>query len=138
MPGVIAEYIGRLNTLAIFSVLSTVLILGLWLPSSGVASSIAFSVTWGFASGSVVSMGPAIIFQLSQQPQNGVQNLALLYCVQSIAALTASPTGGALLAIDEGNPRYLQVLAGLLSAAGTILIILVRFLRSGVVLWEAV
>ncbi|CRG87307.1 putative transporter MCH4 [Talaromyces islandicus] len=137
IPGVIAEYIGRLNTMAIFSFLSTVLILGLWLPSSGVPASIAFSVTWGFASASVVSLGPAILFQLSR-PQDGVRNLALLYCVQSIAALTASPTGGALLSIeDDGNPRYLQLLAGLLSAVGTILIVLVRWLRSGAVLWEA-
>ncbi|KAE8358145.1 major facilitator superfamily domain-containing protein [Aspergillus caelatus] len=133
VPGLMADRIGRFNTMALFGVLSTAFIFGLWLPGTGVSTSIAFSVIYGFSSGCAVSLGPSMIFKISH-PQHIIPNLTVLYCVQSIAALFINPIGGALLSVGHGqNPHYLQLLAGFNCAVGTILTILARASQTGLV-----
>lgn len=123
----IADRVGSFNTMTVLGVLSTVFILGLWLPHSGLAGSIVFSIVFGFSSASTVSLGPAMLFQVSE-PLKITRNLAVLYLVQSFAGLTSSPIGGALL--DVGHDRgalYLQLFCGLMTGVGTAMTIVARY-----------
>lgn len=65
IPGIMADRVGRFNTLIATNVLALVAVLGIWLPASGnVAATVAFSVVFGFASGSNISLVPVCVGEL--------------------------------------------------------------------------
>jgi MFS family permease len=130
----VAEYVGRFNTMAALAGTSTILILTLWIAGNNVPSTIAFSVVFGFTTGSTISLGPSMIFQISELRAMS-HNLSLLYGMQSVAALVVSPLGGALLAQGHRHgPLYLQLFAGLIMGSGTFFIVLARLQQSGLAL----
>lgn len=62
LPGVVADKFGRLNTMIITNVLCIVAMFAIWLPAKGnVAAVIVFSVVFGFASGSNISLVPVCV-----------------------------------------------------------------------------
>lgn len=131
----VADRVGSFNTMLMLGVLSTVLILGLWLPDSGLAGSVVFSITFGFTSASTVSLGPAMILGMSEL-RHITRNLAVLYLVQSFAGLTSSPIGGALLQVGhEKGALYLQLFCGLITGVGTMMTLLARHWLTRGALW---
>ncbi|KAL4915246.1 major facilitator superfamily domain-containing protein [Aspergillus aurantiobrunneus] len=138
IPGLVADRAGNFNTMLVLGALSTLLILALWTPHSGFPGAVVFSVTFGFTSASTVSLGPAMVFQISK-PRHMTRDLAVLYLVQSFAGLTSSPIGGALLdAAKDRDPLYLQVFCGLMTGVGTMLIFGARHGLTGGVVWKRV
>ncbi|KAH8432321.1 uncharacterized protein LDX57_009960 [Aspergillus melleus] len=137
IPGMIADRVGSFNTMCVLGVLSTVLVLGLWLPDSGFGGAVVFSVTFGFTSASTVSLGPAMLFQMSDL-QTITRNLAVLYLVQSFAGLTSSPIGGALLDIGHKGALYLQLFCGLMTGVGTLMTLLARHWLTKGALWTRI
>lgn len=122
----------------VLGIISTILILALWLPDTAYPGSIVFSVLFGFTSASTVSLGPAMVFRVSKE-RYVTRDLAVLYLVQSVAGLTSSPIGGALLdAAHNRDPLYLQIFCGLMTGLGTVLILLARNGLTGNVLWSKV
>ncbi|KAL8807126.1 MAG: hypothetical protein Q9200_004792, partial [Gallowayella weberi] len=65
IPGYIADKTGRYNTMIATSFLSTILVLGLWLPARGNIPYILFAAFYGFSSGAFVSLAPALVAQIS-------------------------------------------------------------------------
>lgn len=124
--------------MSVLGVISTVLILALWVPHDGVPGSIVFSITFGFTSASTVSLGPSMLFQMSEL-RHMTRNLAVLFFVQSFSGLTSSPIGGALLDVGKAKGSlYLQVFCGLMTGVGTALILLARFWLTKGVLWKKI
>lgn len=135
-PGLVADYVGRFNMMIVLGLLSTGLIFALWIPGNSVSASIAFSVIFGFTSGCTISLGPLMIFQISELRLIN-HNLSILYAAQSIVALVVSPMGGAFLGIDNGHGLlYLQIFGGAIMALGTTLLIVARIEISGYALWK--
>lgn len=65
IPGILADRVGRFNTLIATNVLALVAVLAIWLPASGnVAATVVFSVVFGFASGSNISLVPVCVGEL--------------------------------------------------------------------------
>ena len=65
LPGYVADKVGRFNTMIITVVMCLVCVLGLWLTAGGnVAQLCVFSVGFGFASGSNISLTPVCVGQL--------------------------------------------------------------------------
>lgn len=95
--------------------LTTIIVLGLWLPSSGTGATIAFCLVFGFSSGAVVSILPACIAQISHIHQIGVRTGAL-FSVVAVAVLIGSPIGGQLV-LNDGF-RSMQGFSGAMLAAG--------------------
>ncbi|KAJ5662477.1 MFS transporter asaE [Penicillium maclennaniae] len=56
LPGYMADRVGRYNVMIIFSFMSGILVLALWLPSRSNAPAIVFSALYGFGSGAFVSL----------------------------------------------------------------------------------
>ncbi|KAL3475926.1 major facilitator superfamily domain-containing protein [Aspergillus californicus] len=138
IPGLVADRVGTFNMMLVLGILSTILILGLWIPDSGFPGFVVFSVLFGFTSASTVSLGPAMVFQVSQE-RHMTRDLAVLYLIQSIAGLTSSPIGGALLdAGSDRDPLFLQVFCGVMTGAGSVLILLARNGLAGNVLYTKV
>lgn len=109
---------------------SSIFVLALWLPSHGNAPVIVFAVFYGFFSGAFVSLGPALIGQISQITEIGVR-IGTVYAFVSIAALTGSPIAGALVSLKNGRFEYLQLFCGATMVVGTTLFIAARAVEVG-------
>lgn len=64
-------------------------------------------------------MSPALVAQISDIREIGLRSGAM-YAFMSIAALTGSPIGGALITAAEGSYWKLQVFTGIMLAIGSI------------------
>ncbi|KNG89866.1 monocarboxylate permease [Aspergillus nomiae NRRL 13137] len=131
LPGYIADRIGRYNVMIIFSYFSAILVLALWLPSRGNTPIIIFSALYGFGSGAFVSLIPALIAQISDLHEVGARN-GTCFSIISIAALTGSPIGGALVPdMLHGSYTRLQVFCGVVMMAGATLFVAARIVVGG-------
>ena len=65
LPGILADRIGRFNTLLLTNILCLISVLAVWMPASGnMVAIIIFSVVFGFASGSNISLVPVCVGEL--------------------------------------------------------------------------
>lgn len=72
LPGIMADKVGRLNTLIITNILCIIAMLAIWLPAKGnVAATIVFAVVFGFASGSNISLVPVCIGEMCDTKNYG-------------------------------------------------------------------
>lgn len=125
-----ADRFGRFNVIIVFAALSAILVLALWIPARGDGALIAFAILYGFASGAYVSMGPAVIAQISDIRQIGVRS-GTMFAIIAVSALTGSPIGGALVTKDNGEFLYLQIFCGVTLAAGAIGFFVSRTVHTG-------
>lgn len=126
-----ADRVGRYNVMIIFSYLSGILVLALWLPSRSNAPAIVFSALYGFGSGAFVSLAPALIAQISDLREVGVRN-GTFFSIISFAALTGTPIGGALVSdVLHGSYTRLQVFSGVVMIAGATLFVVARVVVGG-------
>jgi MFS family permease len=98
IPGYLADkYIGRFN-IAILTILCCVLtILTLWLPFGDDLNVLyAFSALYGFFSGSILSLPPVCIGQISRTEEFG-KRYSTMYLFVSFTTLAAIPAGGAII-----------------------------------------
>lgn len=71
-------------------------------------------------------MGPAMIAQISDIRKIGVRQ-GTLFAIISIAALTGSPIGGALVTENASNPFWkLQVFCGMVMIGGSLFFTICR------------
>ncbi|KAJ5532950.1 MFS transporter asaE [Penicillium frequentans] len=131
LPGYLADRLGRFNVMIVFSFLSGILVLALWLPSRGNAPAIVFSALYGFSSGAFVSLAPALIAQISDLREVGIRN-GTCFSIISFAALTGTPIGGALVPdVLTGSYTKLQIFAGVVMLAGATLFVVARIVVGG-------
>jgi MFS family permease len=65
LPGILADKIGRFNTLILTNGLCLIAVLGVWMPAKGnLIALVIFSVVFGFASGSNISLVPVCVGEL--------------------------------------------------------------------------
>jgi MFS family permease len=130
LPGIIADRIGRFNVMIATTAFSAIIVLALWLPSRSNAPTIVFCVLYGFSSGAFVSMGPALIAQISPIREIGIRSGTFFLCV-AVAGLTGNPIGGALVDKDNGGFLYLQIFCGVAMAVGSALYVASRWVQVG-------
>ncbi|CAL8577887.1 hypothetical protein XPA_003699 [Xanthoria parietina] len=130
IPGYIADKSGRFNTMIITCILSTLLVLCLWLPARGNIPYILFAAFYGFSSGAFVSLAPALVAQISDIRQIGVRT-GSMFAVVSVAALMGNPIGGALVSSEDGGYWGLQVFCGVMMGAGSLVFVVSRWSLAG-------
>ncbi|KAL8711111.1 MAG: hypothetical protein Q9220_004492 [cf. Caloplaca sp. 1 TL-2023] len=130
IPGYIADKLGRFNTMIFTSFLSTVVVLGLWLPARGNVPYILFSAFYGFSSGAFVSLAPALIAQISDIRQIGIRT-GSMFAVVSVAALVGTPIGGQLVSNENGSYLHLQIFCGIMMFAGSVVFVAARWTMVG-------
>ena len=108
-------------------IITTILVLGMWIPVSTNAALIVFAALFGFTSGCIVSVIPACVAQLSDVRQIGVRT-GTLFTFVAIAVLCGSPIGGQLIITDNGKFVKLQIFAGVMMAAGCVPFIILRMM----------
>jgi MFS family permease len=117
--------------------LSTIFVLALWLPGHSSGSAIAFAALFGFSSGTYTAISPALVAHISDLKEIGTRS-GTMYAFMSVAALTGSPIGGALISGADGSYWKLQVFTGCLLAAGTAFYLAARMYLTKGRLWEKV
>ncbi|TKA73865.1 hypothetical protein B0A55_04478 [Friedmanniomyces simplex] len=134
IPGFLADKIGRYNMMMIMCFFTSILVLAMWIPSTGNAPIIVFAALYGFGSGaaanSFVSLAPSLIAQISDVRQIGVRT-GTLFAIISIAALIGNPIGGALITRWKGGYTGLQVYCGVMTFTGSIVLSLARVRLAG-------
>ncbi|KAM0190467.1 hypothetical protein ACHAPC_002633 [Botrytis cinerea] len=119
IPGYLADRLGVFVVMISVSYLSAILCSALWIPARSNASIIVFAALYGFSSGGFVSLGPAIVAQISNLEELGIR-LGTYFAIISIAALISNPIGGALVPNPATDPFWkLQLFASVMMAAGS-------------------
>ncbi|EGW30271.1 uncharacterized protein SPAPADRAFT_157060 [Spathaspora passalidarum NRRL Y-27907] len=96
--GVIADMLGRMNTLMICSIISAIAIFALWLP--GIRETfISLVVVYGVFSGAIISLLPPCLIELFGIASY-TQLSGIMYCARGIGVIIGSPIGALLI---EGN-----------------------------------
>ena len=110
--------------------LSTVLVLALWIPASSDTPIIIFSALFGCTSGTVVSMAPALIQEISKVDEIGMR-MGTSFSIISFAVLTGNPIAGALITRNGGGYLYLQLFCGGVMAVGCGFLVAARYVQCG-------
>ena len=126
-PGFLADKLGRFNTMVATTAICCVSTLALWLPAAILSDSaaddhsrkeaivgltVSFSVIFGFASGSNISLTPVCVGQLCDTEEYG-RFYATCYTLVSFSTLTGLPIAGALLNTCNGSYWGLILFTGL-------------------------
>ena len=105
--------------------LAGIVSLALWLPGRGVAPSFVFAALYGFASGTFVSILPALVAAISDIKEIGLR-VGSMFLFISPAALIGNPIGGALQTRAGGSFEYVEIFTGVTIIVGTTLMVLAR------------
>ncbi|KAL0932804.1 MFS monocarboxylate transporter [Colletotrichum truncatum] len=120
LPGFVADRFGRMKTMIVTNALCIVAMLAIWLPANGnVVAVVIFSVVFGFASGSNISLVPVCVGEYCSTENYG-RYYSTVYTVVSLGALTGVPIAGEILARSGGGYSGLIIFAGVAYVAGTI------------------
>ncbi len=108
-PGLLADKIGRFNTMILMILLCLVTILAFWLSAALVsdihrtkALLIVFCLLFGFASGSNISLGPVCAGQLCETKDYG-RYFATMFTIVGIGTLVGIPIAGEILLKNGGS-----------------------------------
>lgn len=118
LPGYMADKVGNYNVSFCAALLSTLLVFGVWLPGHSHATAIVFAAMFGLSTGTYTAVSPALVAQILDIREIGLRSGAM-YATMSVAALTGSPIGGALITAAGGGYWKLQVFTGIMIAVGT-------------------
>ena len=130
-PGLVADMIGRFNTMILTTTLCLISTFAFWMPAEGrVAMIVVFAVVFGFASGAGISLTPVCVSQLCKVENYG-RYYATCYSVVSLATLTGIPIAGQLITVCGGKYWGVMVFTGLSYAASTATFILARGIGAG-------
>ena len=130
IPPALADRFGRFNVMVIMAYLAAIIVLAIWIPTHSNAANVVFSALFGFASGSIVSLAPALIAQISDVRQIGVRS-GSMFTLVAVAVLVGSPIGGALITDDHGKFTRLQLFAGCMMLGGSTFIVCCRVKLAG-------
>jgi MFS family permease len=117
VPGFLADKLGRFNCMIAALTFCSATSLIFWLPATIItpttssqattikALSIVYAVTFGFASGSNISLTPVCVGQLCDTSQYG-RYYATCYTVVSFSTLTGVPIAGSILGQTSGGSYW--------------------------------
>jgi len=131
-PGLLADRIGRFNTMILMILLCLVAIIVFWLPAALVsdiyktrALLTVFGLLLGFASGSNISLGPLCAGQLCETKDYG-RYFATMFTVVGVGTLVGIPIAGEILLRDGGSYIGLIGFTGASDAIGLVFFVWAR------------
>ncbi|KAL3428493.1 transporter MCH4-like protein 10 [Phlyctema vagabunda] len=129
--GIVADMIGRMNTLILSICLCFITCFGLWLPAGeSTPMIIVFSITFGFVSGSNLSLSPVCVGQMCKTENYG-KYFATCWMFVAFGTLTGLPIAGQILAVCGGNYDGVIIFAGVSYVAAGLCLVAARVLTVG-------
>ncbi|KAL8884105.1 MAG: hypothetical protein Q9215_007776, partial [Flavoplaca cf. flavocitrina] len=103
LPILIAPKLGAFNLTIFTTLICSLVTLSLWLPTTtGAATTILFTILYGFCSSAYMALAPMLVAHISPVRQIGVRS-GVLFFVVGLAALIGAPVGGKLIEADGGG-----------------------------------
>ncbi|KAG2134047.1 major facilitator superfamily domain-containing protein [Suillus bovinus] len=124
-PSIMADRIGRFNTLIPSTALMGIFTLALWLHAHDLATITTYSVFYGFFSGSWFAMQTSCIAQISRMDKIGVR-MGMAYSLVSFPALVGEPIAGAILTRDNASYTGMIVFTGVSLLLGSLITLVVK------------
>ena len=131
-PGILADRIGRFNTMIIMISLCLLTSLCFWLPAALISKRteeeallVVFSLLFGFASGSNISLGPVCAGQLCPTEKYG-RYFATCYTFVGVGTLVGIPIAGEILQRNGGQYTGLVIFTAACYAAGMLFFVWAR------------
>lgn len=112
------------------TILSGIVVLGLWIPAHENVTLMLFAAFFGFSSGAWISLTPVLIAQISDIRQIGVR-IGTNFFIQSFAGLIGNPIAGAILSNNGGRYIGLQIFCGVIMLASALVYIAARNVQCG-------
>ncbi|KAF5099492.1 hypothetical protein D0Z00_001624 [Geotrichum galactomycetum] len=132
LPGVMADRVGRFNTLIFNCVMAAITIFAIWLPfGHSTVGLIIFSILHGFCNGAVASLAPVCCGQICKAQDYGKRYGIMFFCT-SFGVLVGMPLSSALIKPGPGGYNNLIILNGALYICTTFALILSRYCIVGV------
>lgn len=129
--GILADMIGRMNTLILSIAMCVITCFALWLPAGGSKPMIiVFAIIFGFVSGSNLSLSPVCVGQMCKTENYG-KYFATCWMVVAFGTLTGLPIAGQILAMDHGDYTGLIIFAGISYLAAMACLVAARVLKVG-------
>ncbi|KAK6348718.1 hypothetical protein TWF718_006505 [Orbilia javanica] len=124
LPGILADKLGRMNCMIVTPIITSLLI-WCWLAINSATGLIVLTAFFGFWSGSVISLFPAVMAQIVPNPREMGTYIGMAMGISGVAGLTGSPIAGALLT----NYGYTAAISfsGSCMAVGTLFLVVARF-----------
>ena len=106
IPGLISDYVGRYNMMAVMTLVTLLFMLALWLPlgTSSLAGLYAFVALFGFGTGTWMALVSPCVAQICRVEEFG-RYFGTLYFIASFATLVCIPIGGEML--EAVGPKVL-------------------------------
>ncbi len=118
MPGLVADKIGRYNTLLAEGIASGILLL-CWPAITSSASIIVFAVLYGFSSGGIISLMSPCIAQITPHVNQFGTYLGMAMAIFGIAGLVGTPICGALIQLHDSYTSA-SIFSGVVMLSGTL------------------
>lgn len=137
IPAHVGDKIGVFNIMSLLTGFGAVMILTFWLSSSVMSSGntnamiIVFTILYGFASGCIFSVVPALIAKISPDLTKLGVRVGSLYALAATGVLIGSPIAGVIASGDGNGFLGLTLFSGILLMVGTIFVILSRVKQTG-------
>ncbi|KAH7347607.1 riboflavin transporter MCH5 [Plectosphaerella cucumerina] len=130
VPGLVADKIGRYNTMIIMAMTTGVACLALWIPIKNDAGILVFTAAFGLLSSGLTSIGPTLIAQISDIREIGART-GTAFAFQSFGALTGSPIASAIVDARGGEYLGLQLFCGFSIFASAGVFASARYVQAG-------
>ncbi|KAF5097243.1 hypothetical protein D0Z00_002452 [Geotrichum galactomycetum] len=132
LPGVVADRVGRFNTLIFICIMAFITIFAIWLPfGHSTAGLIVFSILHGFCNGAVLSLAPVCCGQICKARDYG-KRYGTMFFFTSFGVLLGVPLSGALIKSGPNGYNNLIIFTGSLYIGTTIFLVLSRYCMVGV------
>lgn len=127
-PNMLADRIGRFNTITPCAMLSGILILCL-IPVSNLGGLVVFCVLYGFFSGTFVSLPPPILVLLSPDRGKIGTRMGMAFSCIAIGILIGTPIGGAIQ--SKHGFTSLWMYGGIVTIGGSLSVLAARVYKFG-------
>lgn len=125
VPSFLADKVGALNVL----IPCTFITAGLgfaWIGIKTVGGIVAFTIFYGFFSGTILSLLPTVVVSLSPDPRAYGTRMGMSFGIGSFGVLIGNPIAGTILNVAEGKFARAQYFAASTMLGGATLFLLAR------------
>ncbi|KAK9466983.1 major facilitator superfamily domain-containing protein [Lipomyces arxii] len=137
--GVVSDKVGKFTVFILVTILSGVICLPFWYLSATEGGIITVSTMYGFASGGVLAMYPALIAHISPVREIGTR-VGAVSAVIAFGALASLPLAGAIVGSGSdtvGGFQGMQIYTGVVMLAGAVIGIIAKLKATGGQLFAA-
>jgi len=130
-PNMLADRVtGPLNTMIPFGVCSGIMMFA-WSGVHTETSLWIFGAIYGFVAAGMQSLFPAVLASLTEDPKKVGTRMGMGFSIVSVACLTGTPLGGALIESKDGEYLYAQMWAGGSLILGSLTLVAARVAKTG-------